>query len=398
MPYSSEVRVSNQSGPTYSGPVTLKLWEIFTTFNDSGRGNQTQDEQVDQDSVTVTVAGGANTAFATTDGPTYAARSNHDIGLSAYQGALPGPLFRSGRLASLPPGAPGDPSSLVDTMLLDSVVFTMAGINAAVTTPITLSDGTTVTSFVITSAPPSRTLTGTATGLYGRAVYTYTLPFTIDPSDDQIDLTSVLEANLAGTATITFAAGPGGGFQALLDNLFSSLFIGQVNTQVLGTITKTLNTSAAAAAAAAVAAKGFSGGLPPGVILDVRSVGVASNGDLVLLPAVGTFGSIASKFLAALPSGTTTPSGCFIATAVFGPNAPEIELLREFRTKHLLSNRAGRLFVRVYEFISPSLARVVSRSPLLRLLTRRLLIQPIAALIQRSNIQSIVDCRGRRDR
>jgi hypothetical protein len=379
MPYSSEIRVSSQTSGRFSGPVSIQLWEISTTFDQS---NRFRDVQTDQERVTVTVAGAANTTFSTMDGPSYSARNNHDIAISAYQGTQPGPIFRSGRLQSLPPGSPGDPSSLLDTMLLDPRRFTIAEINMMITTPITLPDGTVVSTATVVSAPPSRTLTLTATGPYGRTTYTYTLPFTIDPSDDQIDLTSVLEANTAGTATITFVASPGGGFQALLDNLFSGLLIGQINSRVLNTITNTLNTSAAAAAANAVAAFGFTGGLPAGVILGVRSVGVAANGDVVMAPAVGTFGSLASKFLQAAPSASPS-STCFLATAAVGADAPELALMREFRANHLLQSRSGRLFVRTYEYVSPPLARVVSRSPLLRRATRRLLIEPIAVLIQR---------------
>src|SRR5262249_5919098 len=158
----------------------------------------------------------------------------------------------------------------------------------------------------VASAPPSRTLTLTATGPYGATTYTYTLPFTIDPLDDQFDLTRVVGANLAGTPSIAFAANPGGGVQAFFANLFSSLFIGHITSSVTQTITNMLNTSAASAAATAVAAAGFSGGLPAGVVLGARSVTVASNGDLVVSPAIGTFGSLVGKFLAAVPPSSGT--------------------------------------------------------------------------------------------
>jgi hypothetical protein len=383
MPYSSEVRVASQVGTPLSGAVAIQLWEISTTFDNE---NRVRDQQVDQERVTVTVAGAVPSAFATMDGPSYSSRNNHDIALSAYESTLPGPIFRSARLASLPPGSPGVPSSLVDVMLLDAVRFTMIAINAMIPTPITLDDGNVVSTATISSAPPGRILTVVATGPYGRTTYTYTLPFTIDPSDDQIDLTRVLEANRAGTPTITFVAGPGGGFQAFLDSLFSGLFIGQITNRVLKTITDKLNASAATAAAAAVAAAGFTGGLPPGVILGVRSVVVVANGDLVMTPAIGTFGSIMNKFLATLPP--TTPSsggGCFIATAVLGPNATEIQLLRQFRSQHLLPNCVGRMFIRVYELVSPPFARLIDRSAPLRFVVRRLLIEPIAFLVQQYN-------------
>lgn len=377
MPYASEVRVSSQTGTPYAGGVELQLWEVSTTYDNANRQHI---RQVDQERITVSVAGGTSTAFATMDGPSYSARNNHDIALSAYQPGMPGPIFRSGRLVDLPPGSPGTPSSLVDTMFLDAVRFTTAGINAMIPTPITLPDGNVITTATITSAPPGRVLTLTASGPYGATTYTYTLPFTIDPSDDQVDLTRVLEANAAGTPTLTFVAGPGGGFQAFVDNLFAGLFVGQIANNVLRTITGTLNTSAATAAAAAVAAAGFTGGLPSGVVLGVRSVGVGSNGDIVMSPAIGTFGSIISAFVSAAPPAPTGRLPCFIATAAMGQDAPEVATLRAFRANRLAPRRVGRAFIRVYDTGSPPLARVIARSPLLRSVTRAVLVRPAAFL------------------
>ncbi|MGH7308335.1 MAG: SBBP repeat-containing protein [Candidatus Rokuibacteriota bacterium] len=69
---------------------------------------------------------------------------------------------------------------------------------------------------------------------------------------------------------------------------------------------------------------------------------------------------------------------CVIATAAFGsPLAGEVQTLRRFRDRALLTNAAGRLFVRAYYQTSPPFARVVAREPVLAAGVRGLL-RPVA--------------------
>lgn len=53
---------------------------------------------------------------------------------------------------------------------------------------------------------------------------------------------------------------------------------------------------------------------------------------------------------------------CFIATAIYGPDAPETNFLRAWRDRVLLPTTAGRLFVRAYYATSPALVPLLSRS------------------------------------
>jgi hypothetical protein len=69
---------------------------------------------------------------------------------------------------------------------------------------------------------------------------------------------------------------------------------------------------------------------------------------------------------------------CFIATAAFQYHSPEVQALTAFRDTYLLKSTAGKVFVRVYYKVSPLLAMVLDKTPVLqaavRILLRKLLI------------------------
>jgi internalin A len=80
---------------------------------------------------------------------------------------------------------------------------------------------------------------------------------------------------------------------------------------------------------------------------------------------------------------TTTPPAstgwCFIATAAYGtPMAKEIQILREFRDKYLLTNPLGQGLVNMYYRISPPIAGFITEHPSLKPIVRAELMPVVA--------------------
>lgn len=82
--------------------------------------------------------------------------------------------------------------------------------------------------------------------------------------------------------------------------------------------------------------------------------------------------ALAQGFAAVVGSGSSGGGGgCFIATAAFGTALePQVEILKVFRDRYLLTNKPGQLFVSAYYEYSPPIADFIGRHDSLRALVR----------------------------
>jgi hypothetical protein len=71
---------------------------------------------------------------------------------------------------------------------------------------------------------------------------------------------------------------------------------------------------------------------------------------------------------------------CFIATAAFEYESPEVLLLKKFRDDYLMKHSSGRLFVKTYYRLSPAIAQVLDKYSSLRHPTRLVLRRIVAFL------------------
>ena len=76
--------------------------------------------------------------------------------------------------------------------------------------------------------------------------------------------------------------------------------------------------------------------------------------------------------------------GCFIATACYGDyNAEEVVVLRNYRETVLLKTVAGRLFVKLYYWLSPVLAKLIAKSDRTKAFIRNHLLNFIVSKLNR---------------
>lgn len=103
------------------------------------------------------------------------------------------------------------------------------------------------------------------------------------------------------------------------------------------------------------------------------------------LRSEGTTSAGLDDFIQKYDSQYTAPpaKSCFIATATYGsPMAPDVIVLREFRDRYLERTILGRKSVDLYYHISPPIAKAISKSNVLKRMTK-LLLKPVIILLKR---------------
>lgn len=96
------------------------------------------------------------------------------------------------------------------------------------------------------------------------------------------------------------------------------------------------------------------------------------------------FGSSYSSSTAntsASSTGKSSSGGCYIATAVYGSyDCPEVWVLRRYRDYSLKNSVVGRLFIRIYYAVSPTLVKWFGRQAWFKLPWRKYLDKKVAVL------------------
>lgn len=76
--------------------------------------------------------------------------------------------------------------------------------------------------------------------------------------------------------------------------------------------------------------------------------------------------------------------GCYVATAIYGSyNCPQVWVLRRYRDNVLAHNFFGRIFIKIYYFLSPTAVKIFGKTKLFNFLVRKLLDKKVCKLKKR---------------
>jgi hypothetical protein len=100
-------------------------------------------------------------------------------------------------------------------------------------------------------------------------------------------------------------------------------------------------------------------------------------------PSIGQPSNVISDFPESITANPDLPNkGCFIATAAYGYySAPQVQALREFRDRYLVTNAPGRAFVQWYYRNGPVAARFINEHPEYKYIVRAALMPAVAGAL-----------------
>jgi hypothetical protein len=370
MSYTNTVTLTSLEGGAWP-PVTARLWMLVTLPPPLGT------DQIERGTDSVTASNSFTFSFAL--GPSF---SGAGIGVSLQDTPRvandSGWWFRSGEFSG------ALPTERIDVVLLAPVGLTRADFAAALPAlPIAMSSSRTITFLsVISGSFLVVTAAGTTTEALGVSVaFTCRIEFELAASSSIsapgqlfkfgsvssviVDFSGTNPAATAAAAILDVEPGLKQQYQDFVTNTILPFFASGLGPRL---VTAVLSTSLAGLIGPGVSA------LPTGVILSVRSIEVTTPG-LTVRAALGAFGGVLSKF----PPPPST-GRCFIAAAATSESSPDVRALRDFRDSYLLSSRTGGHLVRLYEAISPSLAKRIRANRLLRVAIRYLIVRPAASV------------------
>lgn len=92
------------------------------------------------------------------------------------------------------------------------------------------------------------------------------------------------------------------------------------------------------------------------------------------------------QYSATVKAQSNSNKGCFIATACFGNfDAKEVILFRKYRDEVLIKHNVGKLLIRIYYWVGPSLAKSISKSEYLKQFVRIQILNPILRYIYKNS-------------
>lgn len=370
MPYTNSVTfLDTEGGQTLTTEVTARLWMLWSVIGTgTGTGNQQSDEGSFDGALN---KGGSVPLQITFNRDADFSSVSRFVGISIQDKNLVGQdkgwLFRSGAfsgpLTTEPIDIIGAKKEITDAEL--QAMLPPLPIAADPDTSITGLTAMLVQGGIDITATGTTTKTGVIIG------FRYTGTLALSPSSDVNGAAN--EAINVGISNplLVFLPGPSvlSAIEAEILNSLRVFIMHELSPKLRDKLEKMLNT-----AIVETVGRQLTGGvLPEGIVLSIRTISISSD-KITARASLGAFGGVLSK----LPSVSPTPTNtkCFIATAVYGAGSMEVQSLRNYRDMYLLTNKTGRKIVSLYEFLSPNMAEFISDKPLLKLLTRALVVRP----------------------